>query len=106
MTPSPSWKKYQLLTDITSPTITSRTSVRLPEGPGGADEEKRAAHRPAEERDRQGGEQQDADELEDGHPVGRVAQVDVLAALALRYVAAEGGDDEQQAEETVTAPMT
>ena len=30
MTPSPSWKKYQLATDSTKPTMTSRTRVRLP----------------------------------------------------------------------------
>ena len=36
-----------------------------------------------------------ADQLGDGHPVGRSVEVDVLAALRLGQVAAERGDDQQ-----------
>ena len=45
--------------------------------------------------------------LRDGHPVGGLGEVDVLAALRLGPVAAQGGDHEQHGRaRAATAPMT
>ena len=99
MTPRPSWKKYQLADGEHEADDDVTHERAAPEGPRRSDEQQRPAHGPAEERDRQDGEEQHADQLEDGRPVGGVAQVDVLAALGLGHVAAQGGDHQQDAEQ-------
>ena len=68
------------------------------ERPRGAGEEQRAGDGPAEQVDQQQVEHQDGDQLADGHPVGRDRQVDVLALLGLRDVAARGRHGQQDGE--------
>ena len=97
--PRPSWKKYQLATESTKPTMTSRTSVRLPRT---TPIRRTAAHRSSAQPRKvivRTVKSSTPISLSDRGPVGGVAQVDVLAALGLGHVAAQGGDHQQDAEQ-------